>query len=163
MGNDPSRRAKSSGLSGFVSFKRRKDAEVALRELDGTNWAGSALRVGWSKAVPTSGRVLYGKLHKSVSLPWILTRSQAEETQGLALPSHGVHIDATLLTRAHVHVPGHPTTTAIGEEAGTNMTATDIPAHEVGIALIGKTEEESHKSPTGPRETKETSLNLLLP
>jgi U2-associated protein SR140 len=66
MGNDPSRRAKSSGLSGFVSFKRRKDAEVALRELDGTNWAGSALRVGWSKAVPTSGRVLYGKSHKLV-------------------------------------------------------------------------------------------------
>lgn len=54
------RRAKASGLSGFVSYKRRKDAEVALRELDGVAWAGSTLRVGWSKAVPTSGVVLYG-------------------------------------------------------------------------------------------------------
>lgn len=64
-----SRRTKSSGLSGFVSFKRRKDAEAALRELDGAAWAGSTLRVGWSKAVPTSGKVLYGssKNHKSYS------------------------------------------------------------------------------------------------
>lgn len=62
-GNDlASRRGKSGGLSGFVSFKRRKDAEAALRSLDGTIWSGSTLRVGWSKAVPTSGRVLYGKL-----------------------------------------------------------------------------------------------------
>jgi U2-associated protein SR140 len=67
-GNDPSRRAKSSGLSGFVSFKRRKDAEVALRELDGVSWAGSALRVGWSKAVPTSGRVLYGRSYHLASI-----------------------------------------------------------------------------------------------
>jgi U2-associated protein SR140 len=69
MGNDPSRRAKSSGLSGFVSFKRRKDAEIALRELDGVSWAGSALRVGWSKAVPTSGRVLYGTSYQFTSPP----------------------------------------------------------------------------------------------
>lgn len=64
-----SRRTKSSGLSGFVSFKRRKDAEAALRELDGAAWAGSTLRVGWSKAVPTSGKVLYGssKNHQSYS------------------------------------------------------------------------------------------------
>ncbi|KIM31116.1 hypothetical protein M408DRAFT_253799 [Serendipita vermifera MAFF 305830] len=62
LGNDmSSRRAKTSGLSGFVSFKRRKDAEVALRELDGASWGGSILRVGWSKAVATSGRVLYGR------------------------------------------------------------------------------------------------------
>jgi len=54
------RRNKASGLSGFVSFKRRKDAEAALRDIDGVAWAGSTLRVGWSKAVPTSGTVLYG-------------------------------------------------------------------------------------------------------
>lgn len=61
-GNDlASRRGKSGGLSGFVSYMRRKDAEGALRELDGRAWAGTILRVGWSKAVPTSGRVLYGR------------------------------------------------------------------------------------------------------
>lgn len=54
------RRSKSGGLTGFVSFKRRREAELALRKLDGVDWAGSVLRVGWSKAVPTSGRVLYG-------------------------------------------------------------------------------------------------------
>ncbi|PVG00341.1 hypothetical protein CPB86DRAFT_729426 [Serendipita vermifera] len=58
--NNTDRRSKSGGLSGFVSFKRRRDAEIALKELDGMAWAGSTLRVGWSKAVPTSGRVLYG-------------------------------------------------------------------------------------------------------
>ncbi|KAJ7200693.1 SR140 protein [Mycena rebaudengoi] len=41
-----SRRTKSSGLSGFVSFMKRKDAEQALRELDGFEWGGSVLRVG---------------------------------------------------------------------------------------------------------------------
>jgi len=55
------RRSKSGGLTGFVSFKRRREAELALRKLDGAEWGGSVLRVGWSKAVPTSGRVLYGK------------------------------------------------------------------------------------------------------
>lgn len=54
------RRSKSGGLTGFVSFKRRREAELALRKLDGADWSGSVLRVGWSKAVPTSGRVLYG-------------------------------------------------------------------------------------------------------
>jgi U2-associated protein SR140 len=58
--NTTDRRSKGGGLSGFVSFKKRRDAEIALKELDGVLWAGSTLRVGWSKAVPTSGRVLYG-------------------------------------------------------------------------------------------------------
>ncbi|KIM91881.1 hypothetical protein PILCRDRAFT_94104 [Piloderma croceum F 1598] len=54
-----SRRNKSAGLSGFVSFMKRKDAEVALRELDGFDWGGSVLRVGWSKAVPMAAKPLY--------------------------------------------------------------------------------------------------------
>ncbi|KDQ48943.1 hypothetical protein JAAARDRAFT_165843, partial [Jaapia argillacea MUCL 33604] len=49
-----SRRAKSAGLSGFVSFMKRKGAEEALREFDGFDWGGSILRVGWSKAVPVA-------------------------------------------------------------------------------------------------------------
>jgi U2-associated protein SR140 len=38
----------------------RRDAETALRELDGVTWGDSALRVGWSKAVPVGVRPLYG-------------------------------------------------------------------------------------------------------
>jgi len=56
-----SRRNKTSGLSGFVSFMKRRDAEEALRELDGFDWGGSVLRVGWSKAVPVSARAMYSK------------------------------------------------------------------------------------------------------
>lgn len=53
------RRAKSVGLSGFVSFMKRKDAERALREFDGFDWGGSILRVGWSKAVPVAAKPMY--------------------------------------------------------------------------------------------------------
>lgn len=57
-----SRRTKNSGLSGFVSFMKRKDAEMALRELDGSDWGGSILRVGWSKAVPIAAKPMYSEL-----------------------------------------------------------------------------------------------------
>ncbi|KAI8993033.1 hypothetical protein BD414DRAFT_514089 [Trametes punicea] len=53
------RRNKNSGLSGFVSFMKRRDAEAALREFDGYDWGGSVLRVGWSKAVPIAARPMY--------------------------------------------------------------------------------------------------------
>jgi U2-associated protein SR140 len=56
-----SRRTKSAGLSGFVSFMKRKDAEAALREFDGFDWGGSVLRVGWSKAVPMAVKPLYSE------------------------------------------------------------------------------------------------------
>jgi U2-associated protein SR140 len=59
------RRTKNAGLSGFVSFMKRKDAEAALRELDGFDWGGSILRVGWSKAVPKVAKPLYGE-HESL-------------------------------------------------------------------------------------------------
>ena len=55
-----SRRSKNVGLSGFVSFMKRKDAEEALRELDGFDWGGCILRVGWSKAVPVAAKAAYG-------------------------------------------------------------------------------------------------------
>ncbi|KAJ7217830.1 hypothetical protein GGX14DRAFT_438446 [Mycena pura] len=54
-----SRRAKSTGLSGFVSFMKRSGAEEALREFDGFEWGGSILRVGWSKAVPVAAKAMY--------------------------------------------------------------------------------------------------------
>ncbi|KAA1476033.1 hypothetical protein DENSPDRAFT_826777 [Dentipellis sp. KUC8613] len=53
------RRNKNAGLSGFVSFLKRKDAEAALREFDGFDWGGSVLRVGWSKAVPIAAKPMY--------------------------------------------------------------------------------------------------------
>ena len=55
-----SRRSKNAGLSGFVAFMKRKDAEKALRDLDGFDWGGSVLRVGWSKAVPVAAKPMYG-------------------------------------------------------------------------------------------------------
>ncbi|KAG6898179.1 hypothetical protein C0992_004166 [Termitomyces sp. T32_za158] len=60
-----SRRSKNTGLSGFVSFMRRKDAERALREFDGFDWGGSILRVGWSKAVPIAAKPLYDSAEES--------------------------------------------------------------------------------------------------
>ncbi|KAK2464264.1 hypothetical protein APHAL10511_003721 [Amanita phalloides] len=54
-----SRRNRNAGLSGFVSFMKRKDAEKALREFDGYDWGGSVLRVGWSKAVPLAAKPMF--------------------------------------------------------------------------------------------------------
>jgi U2-associated protein SR140 len=64
-----SRRTKSTGLSGFVSFMKRKDAEQALRELDGFDWGGSILRVGWSKAVPIAQKPMYSKKLNLLNFP----------------------------------------------------------------------------------------------
>lgn len=60
-----SRRSKA-GLSGFVAYMRRVDAEVAVRELDGLDWGGSLLRVGWSKMVRIPSHPLYGTLAGAV-------------------------------------------------------------------------------------------------
>jgi U2-associated protein SR140 len=53
------RKTKNTGLSGFVSFMKRKDAEAAVRELDGMDWNGNTLRAGWSKAVPIGPKAQY--------------------------------------------------------------------------------------------------------
>lgn len=55
------RRNRNSGLSGFVSFMKRRDAEAALKEFDGFEWGGTVLRVGWSKAVPIAAKPMYGQ------------------------------------------------------------------------------------------------------
>lgn len=59
-GGDP-RRAKPITLTGFVSFMKRKGAEAALEEMNGFDWGGSILKVGWSKAVPVAAKALYSK------------------------------------------------------------------------------------------------------
>lgn len=73
-----SRRNRNSGLSGFVSFMKRKDAEAALREVDGLDWGGSILRVGWSKAVPMAAKALYVPSRASRSR----SRSRGHERRG---------------------------------------------------------------------------------
>ncbi|KAF9469903.1 hypothetical protein BDZ94DRAFT_1206868 [Collybia nuda] len=83
-----SRRTKGTGLSGFVSFMKRKDAENALREFDGYDWGGSILRVGWSKAVPIAAKPLYvsnGTVTKSSRFP---TRSRSRSRSRDARRSH---------------------------------------------------------------------------
>lgn len=61
-----SRRAKA-GLSGFVAYMKRKDAEVAVKDLDGFDWGGCILRVGWSKMIRLPLRPIYGE---SASVVW---------------------------------------------------------------------------------------------
>ena len=76
------RRSRTTGLSGFVAFMKRKDAEDALRELDGFDWGGSILRVGWSKAVPVAAKPLYGTCllcSTLISLTYCLSNESREE------------------------------------------------------------------------------------
>jgi U2-associated protein SR140 len=63
------RRNRNSGLSGFVSFMKRRDAEAALKEFDGFEWGGSVLRVGWSKAVPIAAKPMYGQWMSFALMP----------------------------------------------------------------------------------------------
>lgn len=55
------RNQRSAGLTGFVSFMRREDAEYALKESDGITWGGSLIRTGWGKAMPIPGKAAYSE------------------------------------------------------------------------------------------------------
>lgn len=63
-----------SGLTGFVAFMRREDAERALKEYDGLDWGGSILKVGWSKAVSLPARPSFGQSPHNSHFPlsWTL-------------------------------------------------------------------------------------------
>ncbi|KAL9936468.1 hypothetical protein V8E36_004536 [Tilletia maclaganii] len=50
------RRMQSSGLTGFVSFMRRADAENAIKQTDSSTWGGSLIKTGWGKAMPIPSR-----------------------------------------------------------------------------------------------------------
>ena len=54
------RRAKQSGLGGFVAMMDRKSAEKAFKELDGFDWGGCVLRLGWGKSMPLPPRPAFG-------------------------------------------------------------------------------------------------------
>ncbi|KAF8236588.1 hypothetical protein L208DRAFT_1421976 [Tricholoma matsutake] len=90
-----SRRTRNAGLSGFVSFMKRKDAEKALREFDGFDWGGSILRVGWSKAVPIAAKPLYvsepGKEERSRSSSRSRSRSRERRRSRSRSPTRKHH------------------------------------------------------------------------
>ncbi|KAI9140589.1 hypothetical protein BKA69DRAFT_497249 [Paraphysoderma sedebokerense] len=46
---------------GFVSYMKREDAEIAVKEMDGTEILGYVTRVGWGKAVPLPASPVYVK------------------------------------------------------------------------------------------------------
>ena len=50
-----------AGLSGFVAYMKRTDAEQAIKDFDGLDWGGSILKVGWSKAVPIPRMPIFGQ------------------------------------------------------------------------------------------------------
>lgn len=45
------RSTKTSGATGFVNFMKRRDAERAYKEIEGSEWMGNLLRTGWGKAL----------------------------------------------------------------------------------------------------------------
>lgn len=56
----PGFRRTKTGLTGFVAFMKRSDAEKALREYDGYEFGGSTLRVSWSKPVSIPHKAAFG-------------------------------------------------------------------------------------------------------
>ncbi|KAL1406050.1 hypothetical protein Q8F55_007733 [Vanrija albida] len=61
----PATRRVKPGLTGFVCYMGRSDAERAVREFDGYEWNGSVLRVSWSKPVPIPRKALYDESYRS--------------------------------------------------------------------------------------------------
>lgn len=45
------RSTKTPGATGFVNFMKRRDAERAYKEIEGSEWMGNLLRTGWGKAL----------------------------------------------------------------------------------------------------------------
>ncbi|KAG8813919.1 hypothetical protein FRC17_001377, partial [Serendipita sp. 399] len=120
---DLSRRSKASGLNGFVSFKRRREAEAALRQFDGASWSGSTLRVGWSKAVPTSGKGEETLDHDH--RPLVHRLGHGTIAHG---PAHALVHDLGLLRRI-IELGKDP---GKGEIVNITLTAKFIPAHVRG-------------------------------
>ena len=47
--------------TGFVAFMKRRDAEQAMRRLDGKELMGFTLRIGWGRPVPLPAQPSFGK------------------------------------------------------------------------------------------------------
>uniref|UniRef100_V5GLQ8 Uncharacterized protein n=1 Tax=Kalmanozyma brasiliensis (strain GHG001) TaxID=1365824 RepID=V5GLQ8_KALBG len=52
-------RERATGLTGFVAFMTRAEAEQAFKEADGATWAGVRLKLSWGKAMPLPSRAMY--------------------------------------------------------------------------------------------------------
>ncbi|THH21332.1 hypothetical protein EW146_g180 [Bondarzewia mesenterica] len=132
------RRNKNAGLSGFVSFMKRKDAEAALREFDGFDWGGSVLRVGWSKAVPLAAKPMYdqGRIpvevtaHLAIVMDLVLARV-------LRIDSPTCHddlvADRTVEVARHHHAAGD---TALAHVAVLAMTDAAAPLADIDHLII---------------------------
>jgi hypothetical protein len=100
-------KGKSSGLSGFVSFMKRRDAGNALREFDGIEWGGCVLKVGWSKAVPVAQRAKYREsrsYHRTIS---VLIFSQPRLGMNVAEADQDLHRGGGHAQEVvHVHLGG---------------------------------------------------------
>lgn len=57
-----------TGLTGFVAYMKRSDAERAVRELDRLNWGGNVIYVAFSKSVAVPTRAIYGQCAAQPSL-----------------------------------------------------------------------------------------------
>jgi hypothetical protein len=117
------RRNRNSGLSGFVSFMRRKDAEAALKEFDGFDWGGSVLRVGWSKAVPIAAKPMYGQWIPAVLLSFTKLS-----------PIHQSPKDPALLARCQIDVDPVPVPVPVPVPAPGTVTV-NIGAINVRVAV----------------------------
>lgn len=52
-------RERVGGLTGFVAYMTRAEAEHAFKEADGAVWGGSKLKLSWGKAMPLPSRAMY--------------------------------------------------------------------------------------------------------
>ncbi|OCB87417.1 hypothetical protein A7U60_g5557 [Sanghuangporus baumii] len=81
---------RTGGLTGFVSFMKRKDAETAVHDIDGFDWGGSVLRVGWSKAVPVAAKPAYVESGTEAAVEVIL-----ENDLAIDLVHSRLHVDTS--------------------------------------------------------------------
>ncbi|CDS00736.1 uncharacterized protein SPSC_05030 [Sporisorium scitamineum] len=52
-------RDRISGLTGFVAYMTRAEAEYAFRQADGAMWGGVRVKMSWGKAMPLPARAMY--------------------------------------------------------------------------------------------------------
>lgn len=55
------RNTRSAGLTGFVCYMKRDDAELAMKEADGITWGGCMLKCSWGKAMSLPSTAMFGK------------------------------------------------------------------------------------------------------
>lgn len=52
-------RERLAGLTGFVAFMTRGEAEYAFKQADGAMWGGVRIKLSWGKAMPLPNRAMY--------------------------------------------------------------------------------------------------------